>query len=159
MTVLSVLIISLAPSRTSRLASISLSVESHFPVDGFFLDCLAARQVHRSCHDSSLPHLRGNPYLPSRTLQDLLECLGSHNLGTSRRLSAGSHPRGQGKGGHLGGRNARSAAASAAGTYSLLPLSPYSLTMSLLGWSLAAPHTHPYPTSPSRVVNKVGLNV
>jgi hypothetical protein len=35
--------------------------------------------------------------------------------------------------------------------HSFLSLTPYSLTMPLLGWFL------PYPTSPSRVVNKVGF--
>jgi len=78
--------------------------------------------------------------------------LGSHNLGSSRLTSTSSHPRGRGKGRRLVERNDRSAAACAARTHSYLSRTPHSLTMPLLGWSLAAPRTHP---NPSRVVNKV----
>ena len=152
--VLPVLIISFTPSRTSRSFSISFSVESDFPINGsFFLDRLAACQAHPSSHDSSLPRLRGfkrRIFLKGH-YGICQKCQGRRGLGTSRRPSVGSHPRGQGKGRRLGERNARSAAACAVSTHALLSLTHYSLTMPLLGSFL------PCPTSPSRVVNKVGF--
>ena len=111
------------PIADSSSSSVFFSVKSDFPVDGSFLDRLAA-QVHRSSHDSSLPRLRGfkNRISLQRHYGILLDCLGGHNLGISYQPSAGSHPRGQGKGRRLGERKC-SLSDSVRSRYALTPFS------------------------------------